>query len=558
VPLEVGVRKIRVAVLVLLVAAPVCAQSAKQRFRVGEQHVARGEMALAVAEFRSASELKPRNKKFRQRLEQTSIRLVRDLVLQARSTEDFTRKTALLRRAEAILPNDRAVRALSMEVLAAQAAASGALATATRLARDDYLDESTRVLEPHARIAAALPEYPRYAAEVAKQRELDRGFASALEGDLDSAAKVAERVLQADSRHPRARRLASLVTTTRGLGRIRDDLTSAVTPKQFLLTSRSSIKSGRASGDLTQQLETINVRLLTELTEQLGLTERQSKAALARLLSNSEDRAERYVQDVRSYQTAVANSSRTINPQEPSRLLEFEATHSIEPMSKALSELACEIALLSLDDPIPFVAKPCELVATILLTPYLNALRKEGMIHDLVASRSGIRRHVRRLAAELTTVRDEYSTDIRKVLSRRTLRIFHSTAEVNLEFEGMVSAGFDLSRLTLTVDEATGAFHVSLPQPKILSVESDPSIETLRQGILVKIEPSHLNEIFREGKQTIRKLALDSGILDQAKANARTVLAEIFRPLTDTPYAQLTLHIGFAGEPLEIALPPEH
>lgn len=99
-----------------------------------------------------------------------------------------------------------------------------------------------------------------------------------------------------------------------------------------------------------------------------------------------------------------------------------------------------------------------------------------------------------------------------------------------------IGAGVDLTRMTVrdfTVDER-GVVEVKLPPAEIVYVAPDNEATQVLErdlGLLTRGDPRLETEARRVADEILVQAALDGGILDQAQANARTVLTNFLMSL---------------------------
>ncbi|MBR6208257.1 MAG: DUF4230 domain-containing protein [Oscillospiraceae bacterium] len=105
-----------------------------------------------------------------------------------------------------------------------------------------------------------------------------------------------------------------------------------------------------------------------------------------------------------------------------------------------------------------------------------------------------------------------------------------------ISYDGVVSAGMDLSAVTVQVDEETKTIRVLTPAAEILAVDIDYdsflcySEET---GIGNPISIESFNDALQSVEKTAAEKALEKGILDRARENGEQLIRTILRHLVD-------------------------
>jgi hypothetical protein len=100
---------------------------------------------------------------------------------------------------------------------------------------------------------------------------------------------------------------------------------------------------------------------------------------------------------------------------------------------------------------------------------------------------------------------------------------------------GEVVAGIDLAQLKAGDVEVNGdSVHVHLPAPQILTTRIDNArtrVYSRTTGLLVPSDPDLESEVRQTAEQQIAQAALDDGILDKARQNARTSVTALLYAL---------------------------
>lgn len=94
-------------------------------------------------------------------------------------------------------------------------------------------------------------------------------------------------------------------------------------------------------------------------------------------------------------------------------------------------------------------------------------------------------------------------------------------------YDGIVKAGIDFESIQLNADENSHTIKVKLPEVKILSYEVEPnSLEVYDEtsSIFTPLDISKVNISLIEMKEEVLKKATENGILENARANAETII----------------------------------
>jgi hypothetical protein len=148
--------------------------------------------------------------------------------------------------------------------------------------------------------------------------------------------------------------------------------------------------------------------------------------------------------------------------------------------------------------------------------------RREARAEELLILQ-GVRR-----ACKLATVEMSLADYAKKRVPKTLDLPFTTQPEAYLFYAGTVSAGFDVCDQVsgLSVDHTLREVRVTLPQPRILSVEI-LRFETIneRSGFLNAIAPADRNNWYAEARAALEHGALSQGALDRAQTHARELFA---------------------------------
>lgn len=104
-------------------------------------------------------------------------------------------------------------------------------------------------------------------------------------------------------------------------------------------------------------------------------------------------------------------------------------------------------------------------------------------------------------------------------------------------YDGVVTAGVDLTKATVEKDEGEKLVTVTLPSAAIQNVDIDPESFVLyseKAGLGNRLSVEDFNNSLVELEQTAREKAVDRGVLERADKNARTLVGGIIATLVDT------------------------
>ena len=134
-----------------------------------------------------------------------------------------------------------------------------------------------------------------------------------------------------------------------------------------------------------------------------------------------------------------------------------------------------------------------------------------------------------RSIGELTT-QEGYFTNVQTISDTRKLFgiSFPFTGKKYVySYDGVVKAGVDFERVSVTVDEAAKVIAVTLPEPEIFSVSVDPdSFVSYVDGdnLFNSLKVEDINRAQRAMIEEVRRKAVDNGLLENARSNAELLI----------------------------------
>lgn len=105
-----------------------------------------------------------------------------------------------------------------------------------------------------------------------------------------------------------------------------------------------------------------------------------------------------------------------------------------------------------------------------------------------------------------------------------------------ISYDGVVSAGVDLTRASVAKDEAGKRITVTLPKAEIRSVDIDPESFLLyseKQGVGNRLSVADFNDSLVELERTARDKAIGRGLLERADENAQSIVRNYVASLCD-------------------------
>ena len=126
-------------------------------------------------------------------------------------------------------------------------------------------------------------------------------------------------------------------------------------------------------------------------------------------------------------------------------------------------------------------------------------------------------------------------SSIKKLFKKLELGITESSYLAS--YDGVVTAGIDFTKITVSKDSELHTVEVRLPKAEILNVDIDPESFELyseKTGLGNPISAEDFNSSLVELENTASEKAIERGILDRADQNAKTVVKNFIAGLINT------------------------
>ncbi len=116
--------------------------------------------------------------------------------------------------------------------------------------------------------------------------------------------------------------------------------------------------------------------------------------------------------------------------------------------------------------------------------------------------------------SEIYSYKDYYNYDWSWLRKKALLRV-----------NAKVSAGYDLKKLNIKVDNKTKTIHIGpLPKVEILSIDHSLDYFNIEEGVFNSFSPQDYNKINANAKEYIKKIAGQNEVLQQAAAQENTMV----------------------------------
>ncbi|MCO6493240.1 MAG: DUF4230 domain-containing protein [Phaeodactylibacter sp.] len=177
------------------------------------------------------------------------------------------------------------------------------------------------------------------------------------------------------------------------------------------------------------------------------------------------------------------------------------------------------------------VDTPCGVAMQEALTPMLKRLEERAAIQDFSRSRGLLQEKVEKAIAELATMEVRDKKGLNKQLQTRVLGFAVSSSDIEVSAISILKVGFRLNEyFDISLNPKLGIVTITLPEPTILSHEVYPKIDKLDIGWLREVQSVDLNKNFNALRGEFRREALESDVMDKARAQAIELMNTMFTP----------------------------
>ena len=205
------------------------------------------------------------------------------------------------------------------------------------------------------------------------------------------------------------------------------------------------------------------------------------------------------------------------------------------------------------------VDTPCGVAMQEALNPMLKRLEERAAIEDFSRSRGLLQEKVEKTIAELATMEVRDKKGLNKQMQTRVLGFAVSSSDIEVSAISILKVGFRLNDyFDINLNPKLGIVTITLPEPTILSHEVYPKIDRLDIGWMREVKSIDLNKNFNALRNEFRREALESDIMDKARAQAIELMNTMFTPAIKGLNNRYNLRVQFRQGTGEQEFAPEN
>lgn len=196
------------------------------------------------------------------------------------------------------------------------------------------------------------------------------------------------------------------------------------------------------------------------------------------------------------------------------------------------------------------VDTPCAIAMTEALRPMITRLKERAAIDDFTRSKGLMEERVEKMIAELATVEIRDKKGLTKQMQTKIMGINVSSTDMEISAISIIKAGFDLKDFfDIKLNTKSKTLTVTLAAPRVLSHEVYPKVDKLDIGWMREVNNDDFNKNFNLLRREFRKDAVDSGIMDKSKKQAREIMNMMMVPVMANLGGNYKLNVKFKKGP---------
>ena len=281
--------------------------------------------------------------------------------------------------------------------------------------------------------------------------------------------------------------------------------------------------------------------------DELNIPQNIKRNVLRDLKNNQDELATFYVAELAKASKARAgrNHEKTLNYPRFSSVNEFTDVASQNMSFIMDSFLGFVDRGVAKRNSLAAATKPFQILLYKALLPISEGLRAQALIDDQIHARFKLKSQINKMITELGTISRKYNNSVVDQPGSRKFKLKSKTL-IWSKSSAIIEAGFDLRRyFRVELDSVRKELLITLPEPIILSIATKSNFQNIENGWFAKITEERMNEFHKLERREFTALALDAGIVDEAKQNIEGKLIEILTPIVQTPYFNYDVAINF-------------
>lgn len=118
---------------------------------------------------------------------------------------------------------------------------------------------------------------------------------------------------------------------------------------------------------------------------------------------------------------------------------------------------------------------------------------------------------------------------------------FHFAKEASIDVEGKVMVGYDMEKVSITMDNSTNTVYISnLPKPEVLAIDHNIIYRNLEESYFNSFSKEDYTQLNKNAKAALRQAAINDRLLEEAEKEGNHML-EVMKMLIEGAGWQLQI-----------------
>ncbi len=194
------------------------------------------------------------------------------------------------------------------------------------------------------------------------------------------------------------------------------------------------------------------------------------------------------------------------------------------------------------------VETPCGIALTEGLRPMVKRLQERAAIEDFTRAKGFVQERVEKAIAELATMEVTNTKALNRKLQTKVWGYAVSSTDVEISATSQLKIGFDLAQyFSLNVEKQNKMVVVTLPEPKILSLEVYPRVDKMDIGWMRELKGADFNADMKALTEAFRQDVIKSDVFNKSKAQVAELMDTMLGPIVASLGKDYRLKVQFTG-----------
>ncbi len=203
------------------------------------------------------------------------------------------------------------------------------------------------------------------------------------------------------------------------------------------------------------------------------------------------------------------------------------------------------------------VETPCGIALSEGLRPMVKRLQERAAIEDFTRAKGFVQDRVEKAIAELATMEVTNTKALNRKLQTKIWGYAVSSTDVEISATSQLKIGFDLAQyFNLNVEKPSKIVVVTLPEPKILSLEVYPRVDKMDIGWMRELKSADFNADMKALTEAFRQDVIQSDVFNKSKAQVAELMDTMLGPIVASLGKDYRLKVQFTGRENAVSAEP--